>query len=94
VLVGFQVSAPDAGLPQPVLWPAGLTSGSGEYLNMTDVRVIVSSQDLFNKYLEFFSSQNTLLWTVSRCCTWPVKQAGALWCSKMQLWLKTACLSR
>lgn len=34
---------------------------------MTDVRVIVSSQDLFNKYLIFFSGQNTLLWTVSTC---------------------------
>jgi hypothetical protein len=64
VLVGFQVAAPDAA--QPVLWPGGLTAGSGEYMNMTDVRVILDSQALFNKYLEFFTEQNTLFWTVSR----------------------------
>lgn len=63
VLVRFQVAAPDAA--QPVLWPGGLTAGHGEYMNMTDVRVIVDSQELFNKYLEFFTNQNTLLWTVS-----------------------------
>lgn len=63
VLVRFQVAAPDAA--QPVLWPGGLTAGRGEYMNMTDVRVIVDSQELFNNYLEFFASQSTLFWTVS-----------------------------
>jgi hypothetical protein len=33
---------------------------------MTDVRVIIDSQDLFNKYLTFFTGQNVLLWTVSQ----------------------------
>lgn len=63
VLVGFQIAAPDA--DQPVLWPAGLTTGHGIVLNMTDVRVVISSQELFSKYLDFFTKQNTLMWTVS-----------------------------
>jgi hypothetical protein len=49
----------------PLLWPGGLTDGTGTYMNMTDCRVVVTSQALFNKYLEHFVSQNTLLWTVS-----------------------------
>lgn len=66
VLVGFGISPPDAASPQPLLWPQGITAGSGQALNMTDVRVIIDSQNLFNKYLTFFTSQNVLLWTVSR----------------------------
>lgn len=62
MLVGFEFST--AG-QQPVLWAGGLVAGSGGYLNMTDVRIVLSSQDLFNKYLDFFTKQDTLLWTVS-----------------------------
>lgn len=65
VLVGFQLSPPDA-QQAPVLWPGGLVSGSGEQLNMTDVRVVINSQELFNKYLTWFTASNTLLWTVSQ----------------------------
>jgi hypothetical protein len=65
VLVGFQLSPP-AAQQAPVLWPGGLVPGSGEQLNMTDVRVVISSQELFNKYLTWFTASNTLLWTVSR----------------------------
>lgn len=65
MLVGFDIVAPDAASGQPLLWPGGITAGSAEQLNMTDVRVVVRSQEVFNKYLEYFTSRNVLLWTVS-----------------------------
>lgn len=65
MLVGFDIVAPDAASGQPLLWPGGITAGSAEQLNMTDVRVVVRSQEVFNKYLEYFTSQYVILWTVS-----------------------------
>lgn len=79
VLVGFQLSPPDA-QQGPVMWPGGLVSGSGEQLNMTDVRVVINSQELFNKYLTWFTASNTLLWTVSERES-PPAAAVAHWCS-------------
>lgn len=90
VLVGFQLSPPDV-QQAPVLWPGGLVPGSGEQLNMTDVRVVINSQELFNKYLTSFTASNTLLWTVSQprvpysCSSWCSCTAVRLCSSEPQL---------
>lgn len=45
---------------------------------MTDVRVVVSRQDLFNKYLEFFTKQDSVIWTVSTSKLWTNLQTSSL----------------
>lgn len=64
VLIGFPMAVP--GSKQPLLWPEGLVSGAGVSLNATDVRFVLHGQELFNKHLDFFSSQKPVVtWTVS-----------------------------
>ncbi|KAF6253981.1 hypothetical protein COO60DRAFT_363306 [Scenedesmus sp. NREL 46B-D3] len=52
ILVGFDYAAP--GSLAPVLWPAGLLQSSGSALNLTDVRLVTSSPDVFRSWLQFF----------------------------------------
>ncbi|WIA15144.1 hypothetical protein OEZ85_001831 [Tetradesmus obliquus] len=62
VLVGFDYAAP--GGAAPVLWPAGLLQSSGSALNLTDVRLVTSSPDVFNVWLRFFTSDSRVaFWT-------------------------------
>ena len=80
VLVGFPLAPP--GGDAPLLWPSRLVppTGAGR-LSMTDVRLVVDSQDLFNAYLDFFrSNARTLYWTVRGGCAlreWLPVQADA-----------------
>ena len=80
MLVGFPLAPP--GGDAPLLWPSRLVppTGAGR-LSMTDVRLVVDSQDLFNAYLDFFrSNARTLYWTVRGGCAlreWLPVQADA-----------------
>ena len=77
ILVGFDYAAP--GSLAPVLWPAGLLQSSGSALNLTDVRLVTSSPDVFRSWLQFFGDVSSgPYWTVRvqlvqhaaccRCC--------------------------
>jgi hypothetical protein len=63
VLVGFDYAAPGSAVP--VLWPAGLLQSSGSALNLTDVRLVTSSPDVFSAWLRFFTGDSKVaFWTV------------------------------
>jgi hypothetical protein len=64
-LVGFPIAAPGGGAPP--LWPGRLLLTLGSELALTDVRLVVGTQEEFGRVLAFFGGEagrNTMFWTV------------------------------
>lgn len=83
VLVGFDYAAP--GGAAPVLWPAGLLQSSGSALNLTDVRLVTSSPDVFNVWLRFFTSDSRVaFWTVG-VSSWTQQLSCGVSCNRARI---------
>lgn len=84
VLVGFAYAGP--GATMPFLWPSGLLQQTRAGLNLTDVRLVTSDQDVFNLWLQQLAyGGRAMYWTVSedsralQVVVWGVSQVTAAW---------------